>query len=312
MNMLWKILTTKHLDVLFRPSKILEVTIVERPGLWMEKTALDALIGECQAVATSSLPAPLDYGIFAESSTARENTIITLIRDRKTGAPIAFNALPVMQIELGAENQQVVHLGLVMVDPNFRGSGLSWILYGLTCLLLFFRRQMRPLWVSSVTQVPAVVGMVAETFDNVWPGQAATPAPSFAHSHIARQIMRDHRHIFGVGSDAGFDDKRFIITNAYTGGSDSLKKSFDTATKHRDPQFNDLCREWLDYDRGDDVLQVGQLNLATAQNFLIRSVPNSALPKLIVQLMILGTQALLAPTIQWVAANKSLGNLRAA
>jgi hypothetical protein len=310
--MLLKILTAKYLDVGFKPSKALEVTIIERPGLWMEKTALDGLIGECQAVATSSLPAPLDYGIFDENPAARENTIITLIRDRKTGKPIAFNAMPVMQIALGSENIEAVHLGLVMVDPNFRGGGLSWILYGLTCLLLFFRRQMRPLWVSSVTQVPAVVGMVAETFDNVWPGQKDIPAPSFAHTHIARQIMRDYRHIFGVGYEAGFDDKRFIITNAYTGGSDNLKKSFDTATKHREAHFNDLCRNWLDYDRGDDVLQIGQLNLAAAQNFLMRSVPNSALPKLIVQLMILGVQAMLAPTIQWLASNKSLGNLRAA
>jgi hypothetical protein len=70
MHILRKILTAKYLDVLLRPSKILEVTIVERPGLWMEKTALNALIGECQAVVTSSLPAPLDYGIFAESSAA--------------------------------------------------------------------------------------------------------------------------------------------------------------------------------------------------------------------------------------------------
>lgn len=33
---------------------------------------------------------------------------------------------------------------------------------------------MRPLWVSSVTQVPAVVGMVSETFSQVFPAQDGT------------------------------------------------------------------------------------------------------------------------------------------
>jgi hypothetical protein len=311
-RMIWKIFTAKYLDITFHPSKTLEVRIVERPGLWMSAEALSVLLDQCQSIVTSSLSAPLDYGIFGNDADAKNRTVITLIRERKTGVPIAFNALPLMNVEIGATKTEVVHLGLVMIDPNFRGGGLSWILYGLTCILLFIRRQLRPLWVSSVTQVPAVVGMVAETFDKVWPGQADTPAPSFAHSHIARQIMRDHRAVFGVGPEAGFDDQRFIITNAYTGGSDNLKKRFDTATKHREAQFNTLCHDWLDYERGDDFLQIGQLNLASAQTFLMRSVPNSALPRLMLQLLILGMQALLAPTIQWLAANKPLGNLRPA
>ncbi|WP_204244723.1 hypothetical protein [Parasphingorhabdus marina] len=278
----------------------------------MDEAEVEQLLAKCQSVVASSLPEPLDYGIFGDDLQARERTIITLISDRESGRPIAFNALPLMDAKLGAEEIQVVHLGLVMVDPNYRSGGLSWILYGLTCLLLFVRQQMRPLWISSVTQVPAVVGMVAETFDSVWPGQETTSAPTFAHGHVAKQIMRDHRHFFGVGMEAGFDDRRFIITNAYTGGSDNLKKSFESAAKHRDEQYNALCEEWLDYERGDDILQVGQLNLATARTYLMRSVPNSALPKLAVQLLVLGVQALLAPTIQWLAANKSLGSLRPA
>ena len=59
--------------------------------------------------------------------------------------------------------------------------------------------------------------------------------------------MRRHRRVFGVGEDAGFDEARFVITNAYTGGSDNLKKSFDVAPKHRDEAYNDFCREQLDY-----------------------------------------------------------------
>ncbi|WP_206185868.1 hypothetical protein [Sphingosinicella sp. BN140058] len=274
----------------------------------MDRLALDALIAECRAVAAASMDGALDYGLFGDPD-APARTVITLVRDRASGRPIAFNALPLIPVSLGGERLEVLHLGLVMVDPNHRSAGLSWILYGLTCFLLFVRRQLRPLWVSSVTQVPAVAGMVAETFDGVWPA-AHGGSPSFAHRHIARQIMRDHRAVFGVGADAGFDDERFVITNAYTGGSDDLKKSFEDAPKHRQPRYNDFCANLLDYRRGDDLLQIGQINLATARRFLAEAVPHHALPQLGVQMLILVTQAVLAPAAQWLAADRPLGPLR--
>jgi hypothetical protein len=100
------------------------------------------------------------------------------------------------------------------------------VLYGLTCFLLFVRNQFRPLWISNVTQVPAVVGMVSEMFSDVWPYPDADRR-TLNHVLMARRIMAGHRHVFGVGEDAEFDETRFVITNAYTGGSDNLKKTWD-------------------------------------------------------------------------------------
>ena len=51
----------------------------------------------------------------------------------------------------------------------------------------------------------------------------------------------------GRAVDAGFDEARFVITNAYTGGSDALKKSLETAPRHRDEQYNAFCARELDY-----------------------------------------------------------------
>ncbi|MDA9249842.1 hypothetical protein N8140_01975 [Octadecabacter sp.] len=64
-----------------------------------------------------------------------------------------------------------------------------------------------------------------------------------------------------------------MITNAYTGGSDDLKKTWDTAPKHRDAVFNDFCQAVLDYDRGDDVLQLGRIDLPALRHYLTRDVP---------------------------------------
>ena len=77
-----------------------------------------------------------------------------------------------------------------MVDPDVQGQGLSWVLYGLTTLVLFARDGFRPKWISNVTQVPAVFGMVCDTFSDVYPSADASARQSFAHLQLARGIMR--------------------------------------------------------------------------------------------------------------------------
>ena len=58
--------------------------------------------------------------------------------------------------------------------------------------------------------------------------------------------MRHHRAVFGVGEEAGFDEARFVITKAYTGGSDALKKSLkrQQTSPGADQGF---CARELDY-----------------------------------------------------------------
>jgi hypothetical protein len=216
-----------------------------------------------------------------------------------------------MPVTLRGRPADVLHMGLVMVSPTARSQGLSWILYGLTCFLLFARGGMRPIWISNVTQVPAVVGMVAESFAQVFPTPDGAPQ-SFDHLLIARQIMRDHRHVFGVGADAGFEETRSVITNAYTGGSDDLKKTYDAAAKHRQEKYNAFCREALDYDRGDDILQIGQVNMAAAQKYAFAEVPPGSLPGVALGAAFLALQALFLPLIHWLDPRKPWGSLRPA
>ena len=303
-------LVGETLSLAFRPSREFRVWIVERPGISLTPEALARLRADCDSVVRACLGGEsLDYGLFAADGAAWDRSVITLVTRIADGRPVAFNAMPQLGVIRGGAEESVLHLGLVMVDPAERSGGLSWILYGLTCFALFLRQGLRPLWVSSVTQVPAVVGMVAETFSEVFPAQGSTPQ-SFTHRHLAHQIMRAHRHAFGVGEDAGFVADRQVITNAYTGGSDNLKKTFAIAAKHRNAEYNAFCERELDYARGDDVLQIGKIDLAAGQRFLSRSVPRSALPQLAVQAAMVLAGALVAPLIQWLDPSRPYNRLR--
>jgi hypothetical protein len=306
-----KALSQPNIDLTLRTHAGLRTRIVEQPGLSLPQGELDALVSQLRTVAAKTLPPDkLAYGIFSGAPEPLSRAIITLISEEESGRPIAFNALSVMDVELDGEPTEVTHLGLVMIDPDVRGQGLSWVLYGLTALVLFARDGLRAKWISSVTQVPAVVGMVGDTFSDVFPSPLPGARQSFAHLQLARGIMAEHRAVFGVGEEAGFDEARFVITDAYTGGSDALKKSFDVAAKHRDEQYNAFCSRELDYGRGDDLLQIGRIDLAAARRYLLSEVPTGSLPGLLATSGLLALQRLVLPVTHWMNDNRAYGILR--
>lgn len=299
----------KYMDVSLRTGSGYVVRILERPGLWMDEDALGLLSADLRAIAGRTLETgSLNYGVFSGERERMEAVIITLVT-RHDGTPVAFNALAVMTLDTAPHPTDVLHLGLVMVDPDERSKNLSWVLYGLTCFLIFIRRQFRPVWISNVTQVPAVVGMVSEMFSDVWPSPKQGRR-TLNHLLLARAIMASQRHVFGVGQDAGFDENRFVITDAYTGGSDDLKKTWKAAPKHRDAQYNTYCEELLNYDRGDDVLQLGQMDLAAMRTYLTREVPKSAILGLVLAGGLVALQRVVLPVVHWADSTRTWSILR--
>ena len=307
----YKLMTQSHIDITLNTSSDVETRIMERPGIWMDVTELSKLRDNLLTIAKTTLPKdPLDYGVFSSKSDALSRSIITIVYEKKTNKPIAFNALALIDFELGEKPVNVLHLGLVMIDPEARSKGLSWVLYGLTCVFLFLRNQLRPIWVSNVTQVPAVVGMVGDTFSETYPKPENGNRRTLTHLLIARQIMADHRHVFGVGEDAEFDEDRFIIKNAYTGGSDNLKKTFAQTTKHRKDHYNDFCKEELNYKRGDDVIQLGKIDLNATRRFLTNDVPRGSLLGLTVAGLWILLNRLALPILYWSDNKREWNSLR--
>lgn len=288
------------------------IRVIERPGLWMTPISLAAVVSDLQCVVRAAIPAgELDYGAASGDKERLDKSIITVVYDR-TGKPTGFNALAVLACELRGKPVEVLHLGLSIIDPGARAQGLSGVLYGLSVFLVSARRQLRPLWISNVTQVPAVFGMVAANFCNVFPNGKPAARQRYDHLHLSREIMAKHRRVFGVGDDATFDESRGVIRNAYTGGSDNLKKSFEESQKHRSSTYNDICRRELDYERGDDFLQIGQFNAAAAGAYFTRSASVISPSALAMQFGTRALDALVAPALQWFDSRRQMGDIRPA
>lgn len=305
-------LRRQYLDLSMNTGGGFVTQIIERPGRWMSQDRLETLSQDLCRIASKTLNSgDLNYGVFSADRQRMEDSIITLVSRKKDGKPVAFNALAVMQLDLNGKSTDVLHLGLVMVDPDQRSKGFSWVLYGLTCLLLLMRNGFRRLHVSNVTQVPAVIGMVSETFSEVFPKPGDKAPKDFLKVLMARRIMASHRHVFGVGKDATFDEALFVIRNAYTGGSDDLKKTYEQVTKHRDETYNDFCADRLDYVRGDDVLQIGIIDLTAARRFITRTVPRKSLAGVSVLLLLVLLQRVAMPISHWFDTSRKFGNMRA-
>lgn len=311
MRNLYKILFAPYLNWSYQDKEQnVKVRIVEKPAFCLDKDELHTLREDLKSIVKKSIPKEnLNYGIFSETSNAFESCIITIVYTMD-GKPIAFNSLSWIDLQLAGKKEDLLHLGLVVIDPDVREGGLSWILYGLTTILLFARKRLKPIWISNVTQVPAIIGKVSQSFDRVYPTPGNIGQPPFIHQWLVRQVMESKRYVFGVGPDAEFDPEKFIIKNSYTGGSDHLKKKFQEAQPHRDEQYNLFCKNNLDYDRGDDFIQIGQINLDMTKNFLLKSVPKKSIVRIIVTLFFISVQSILSPLILWLDSKSKYGDLR--
>lgn len=303
-------LTQKYLNLTLGSKQKMQTRIIERPGLWMSDDELKKLSADLRDVVGSLGIGDLAYGALNGDRARLENSVFTIIYDNQLKRAMAFNALSIMSCTLKGQQVDVVHLGLVVINPEIRAKGLSWILYGFTTFLLFFRNRLKPIWVSNVTQVPSIIGMCSESFGNVFPNPRLKNRRSFEHLLLAREIMSKHRHVFGVGEEAEFDEEKFIMKNSYTGGSDNLKKTFEQAPKHREPLYNDFCKDHLDYNRGDDFLQLGQIDLKTFYHYLLHSAPPSAVITIAYRTIFALIESICVPTIQWFSPSKQMGELR--
>ena len=258
----------------------IEATIYDRPGLWMDDARLAHLQDDIQCVARAAVPGDLRYGVLLRERRPFENRLVVVGRRVDSGEVVGFNALPWLNVKVGGRSVTVMHMGLLIIHPAHQRQGLQGLLYGLGAFNAYHRSKERPLWISNVTEVPAVFGAICDQLREPYPHYARRGPPDPAYRALAAAIVAQHRHEFGVGPEAGFDEERFVITGSYTGGSDALKKVFESAPRHRVEACNEYCRAQLDYGRGDDFLQIARMDATVITNWLTRRIPSQLRPAL--------------------------------
>ena len=241
------------------------VKTYDKPGTWMADESLSKLQSEIRKLGNACLPSIPEYGVYSKNREAYNNRLISCIYKRSTNELIAFSAAFYWSYKSDIKNkkQEVIHLGLVLVHPDYRKRKLMYWLYHQPLTSYFLKGLCRTVYITSTTMDPVIVGSVSDGFNSVFPDYKIgyMTKPSTHYSEIAASFFKTQGKEIGMYEKASFDPDHFIIKGSSLGVCKSLMVRFEDAPKYRKEPCNQFCKKYLDYGNGDEIIQVGKINL---------------------------------------------------
>lgn len=243
-----------------------KVEFFYRPGQRLHRGEIATLQDELRNVASHCFDEIPEYQCLEKSPTALGDKVITVAQN-KEGKIVGFcSALLIPMEGLG----EVLHLGLTCVDPVARGHRLT---HKLTSkLLMHYLLRHRPfskVWVSNVACVLSSLGNVAKNFENVFPSPYYQAKPTVEQLTIAAAIDQHYRKDIAISEDAEFCPHTFLFKGSVK-GSVFEKEESDSRYYHRNKELNQFYMDLIQFERGDEVLQVCSVSLATLARYLLR------------------------------------------
>lgn len=243
------------------------ISIYHRPGQRLGATELQELHRELCDVARACLDELHDYQCLTGKREEFSRLTIAVARDAK-GKMMGFCSSYLLEC---GEATPILHLGLTCVSPEARGGGLT---HSLTLKVivdhLLRHSWFRPVWISNVACVLSSLGNVGLHFEDVYPSPFL-PEPTPKHRHLARLIESRYRDEMLIPADCRFDAQRFVFEGSVKGTSFE-KDSHDRRFAHRQEWVNRYYRKLINFERGDEVLQIGKVSFLSYPKYLVRSL----------------------------------------
>jgi hypothetical protein len=207
-----------------------------------------------------------DYGVFRPGRDPWRNRVVTVAYERRSQRPVGFSAMVYCPLSDVDRVLPVMHLGLVVLDrrPAIHNLLLAIYYFPLACTLLL--RELAPYWITSVSMEPAIIGAVSDCFDGTYPNYRGNTRPDPMRLAIARSMVARYGSEFGVGPDARLREDTFVIEGSCRGPSEHLRRDFRQVARYPLASCNSFCRAALDFERGDELIQVAGVSLRTAVN----------------------------------------------
>lgn len=237
------------------------VDVFDQPGRWMSEGQLARLQDQLASVADRSLDERLSYGVFSRTRSAFCNRVIAVAYDTESGEPCGFTAMVYLPLRrAGQRTELIIHLGLTMIASEYRGNRLQTPLFQRIFRSPIVNQFRLSFIITNIAASPAGIGAVSDYFLDTFPNyHRDTPATAF-HHEVAAQVLRRDRHEFGCSRAATFDAETFVVvgSNQPSGGGASAFIKTDPVSRYRNEACNDFCSDVLDFERGDELFQVGR------------------------------------------------------
>jgi len=257
----------------------LSYKVYDRPGKKMSQDELQKLYCELLDVAKTCLDEIPDYQCLSGRKEEFDRLIISVVRN-ESGKLLGFCSSYILD---GGELGNIFHLGLTCVRPEGRGLKFTHTLTSKVVQHFLFKYSLfKPSWVTNVACVLSSLGNVSMYFDDVYPSPAVK-SPCSEQMKVATLINLKYRNELYVSSKANFNKETFVFEESVLGNM-FQKEAFDKRYLHRNNDLNDYFRNLMNFERGDEVLQVGKVSLLTFPSYFFRKIKMrffSSFPKFI-------------------------------
>jgi hypothetical protein len=240
------------------------VKTFDQPGRWMPHEQLRELHSQLREVAKDSMDAIPNHYLLKEENcrAALSNRVVSVAFLEGTSTAIAFTAM----VYLPYEGDIILHLGLTMISKQYRGRRIQSPLFS-RCLMVPMYNLFRTTYtISNIAASPAGLGACSDYFCDVFPNyNTPNEAPSEYHLAVARHVLQNFRHEFACSAQAHFDERTFVVrgsNDAEGGGApEFIKEDGKPVSKYKRTACNVFCSKLLDLSNGDELFQVGQVDI---------------------------------------------------
>lgn len=233
------------------------------PGRWMTEGQLNTLRQKISEFSIKRLGALPEYGIYLASREAWQNRIITVVYEKKSGLIKGVTAMFYQPLQIDNRIESIIHLGLVILERHYSIKYLLFVIYYLPLFFFSSLRGFNPCWITSVSMEPAIIGLVSDCFNDTFPHYYKKTRLSKLKAKIANNFFTHYGNEFGVGPNAVLNLNTFVIEGSCRGPSEALRVDFSRSARYVIPLCNEFCKNTLNYERGDELLQIGKISIAS-------------------------------------------------
>lgn len=235
-----------------------------KPGEWMTDVELINLKQSVQYVNRLSNK-NLTYGALNPNISIevfREflcSTNICLIFDKTEPIGLFYNIL------IQDSPFPVIHAGLVLIGKN---KGIDLISVPYAYLTYFQWKKYGAYYYTNMSSTPSIVGTFGYLYKDVWPSAYCNQLkpPNKEYTAVLEMVYQKYVEKYFPGENK-LDKKRFVVQ------SQSKEMGFETdfrkLPRYSKQEVNLFCTYWLNYAKGEDLLQVGKVDALCAMRLRV-------------------------------------------
>lgn len=179
-----------------------------------------------------------------------QNVIVSIFYMNET--PCAFSLSPF----LSRDNLKVFHIGLTIVakNPGLNLGGFLGVVNAKAAYENFGR-----VYLTNISSTPSLIESFSNALGNAYPSPNCSLKSRPKHYRNVVKILKEEYmdKCFPDQSKLQIDYKRFVlISNSSEMG---FKTSFHDTSFADSMEFNNFCKTWINYEREEDLIQVGEL-----------------------------------------------------